>query len=99
MRALRVVIDPPVFDDLAGLVDAGEKLVQALFAISAVAALDVGVLGRLAGIDEIQLDAVIIGPSIQRTPAQFRAVINDQDIGASVTGRLRPPARCVPDLR
>lgn len=32
-------------------------------------------------VDEIQLDAVIICPSVQRPPAQFRAVIDDQDIG------------------
>ena len=46
VRALRVVIDPPVFDDLAGLADAGEPvLVQAFLSISPVEAFDVGVLG------------------------------------------------------
>jgi hypothetical protein len=84
VRALHIVVDPPVFDDLAGLADAGEPvLVQAFLAVSAVETLDVGVLGRFAGIDEIQLDAVIIGPSVKRPPAQFRAVIDDQDIGIS----------------
>jgi hypothetical protein len=82
VRALGIVIDPPVFDDLASLTDAGEPmLVQAFFTVSAVETLNVGVLGRLAGVDEIQLDAVISGPSIQRPRAQFRAVINDQDSG------------------
>lgn len=81
MRALCVVVDPPFLDDFSGLTDAGEPvLVQAFLAISSVETFDIGVLGRFAGIDEIQLHAVIIGPSIQRAPAQFRAVINDQDI-------------------
>ena len=58
-------------------------LVQAFLTVSPVEAFDIGVLGRFAGVDEIELDAVIIGPSIQRPPAQFRAVIDDQDIGVS----------------
>ena len=34
-------------------------------------------------IDEIQLDAMIIGPPVERTPAQFRPVVDDQDIRIS----------------
>ena len=88
VRSLRIVVDPPVFDDLAGFADAGEPmLVQALLSVAAIETLDVGVLRWLARVDEIQLDAVIIGPSIQRSPAQFRAIIDDQDIGvSSLTG-------------
>lgn len=84
MLALRVVIYLPVFDDLEGLADASEPmLIQAFLSVPAIETLNVGVLGRLAGVDEIQLDAVIIDSSIQRPPAQFRAVINDQDIGVT----------------
>ena len=61
--------------------------VQAFFTVSAIETLDVDVLCLLAGIDEIQLEAVIIGTSVKRPTAQFRAVINDQNIGMS---------RCVP---
>jgi hypothetical protein len=83
---------------LTGLKDAGEPaLVQAFLAVSAVEAFDIGVsrvgfggsensVGRCfpdKRIDEIELDAVIISPSIKRAPAQFRAVIHDQDIGVS----------------
>ena len=68
MRAFCVVIDPPAFDDLARLTDAGEPvLVQAFIPETAIETLDVRILGRFARIDEIQLDAVIIGPSIQRS--------------------------------
>ena len=31
-----------------------------------------------AGLDETELDAMIIGPAVERAPAQFRAVIDDQ---------------------
>ena len=75
MRALRVVVDPPFFDDFLGLTDAGEPvLVQALLTVSPVGAFDIGVLGRFAGVDETELHAVIISPSIRRPPPQFRAV-------------------------
>ena len=33
--------------------------------------------------DETELDAMIIGPAVERAPAQFRAVIDDQDVGVS----------------
>ena len=62
-------------------------LVQAFLTVSAIETLDVDVLCLLAGVDEIQLDAVIIGTSVKRPTAQIRAVINDQDIGVQ---------RCVP---
>jgi putative transposase len=67
-----------------GQVIAGEPvLVQAFLAIPAVKAFDTGILGRLPGVDEIRLDAMIIGPAIERAPAQFRAVVDDQEVGVS----------------
>ena len=84
MRALCIVIDPPVFDDLPRFTDAGEPLqVQALFPEAPVETLDVCILGRLAGVDEVELDAFVVGPSLERAAAQFRAIINDQDVGVS----------------
>jgi hypothetical protein len=75
VRALCVVIDPPVFDDLARLTDAGEPvLVEALLPKATVRAFDVRVLDRLARVDEIELDTVVIGPGIKRTTSQFWAV-------------------------
>lgn len=85
MRALCIVVDPPFLDDFLGFTDACEPvLVQAFLAISPVEAFDLGVLGRFAGVDEIKLDAVIISPSIHRVPAQFRSIINDQEIRVSL---------------
>lgn len=75
MRALRVVVDPPFFDDFLGLTYAGEPvLVQAFFTIPPVEAFDIGVLGRFAGVDETELNAVIISPPIEGAPPQFRAI-------------------------
>ena len=88
--ALCIVVVPPIFDDFAGLPDAGELvLVEALLAVPAVEALDVGVLGRLAWVDEAELYPMIIGPSVAHTSAEFRAVVDDQDIRISAPSSRR----------
>ena len=72
MQAFCVVVDPPVFDGSACLADAGEPvLVQALIPETAIEALDVGVLCGFTGIDEIQLNAVVISPGIKGATSQF----------------------------
>jgi len=43
-------------------------------------AFDIGVLYRLAGIDEIELYAMIISPAIKSTASELRAIINGQNI-------------------
>ena len=61
-----IVIDPPVLDDPFCLGQRGEPVqVQAFFAKPAVETFDVGVLGRLARVDEVELHAVIHLPSHQ----------------------------------
>jgi hypothetical protein len=50
-------------------------LVEALIAQTAVEALDVGVLVWLAGFDEMQLDALGIGPCVERSADELRAVV------------------------
>jgi len=54
-------------------------------------AFDVGVLGRFPGVDEIQLHAMIIGPPIERAPAQFRAVARREEGLPIGYGRARSP--------
>jgi len=54
---------------------------------TAIEAFDISILGRLAGVDEIEPHAVIIGPSIQRPAPELRAVINGQNIGISAFPR------------
>jgi len=80
VRALRVVIDPPVLDDLAGLADVGEPmLVQAFLAVSPVETWIQALWVEFGGsensvercfpderVDVIELDAMIIGSSVDR---------------------------------
>jgi hypothetical protein len=57
-----VVVEPPVFDEQLGIVQTREPVsIETLVPTAAVKALDEGVLDRLAGIDELQLDAVMVG--------------------------------------
>jgi hypothetical protein len=46
-----------------------------------------GILGRLARINEVELHAMIMGQAIQRPPAQFGAVIL---LAPSNITRMRP---------
>jgi len=70
VRSLRVVVGPPVLDDFARLADAREPMqVQTFFTEPAIETLDVSVLGRLAGTNEVELDAFVVGPSIKRAAA------------------------------
>src|SRR5918993_685887 len=83
-----VVVDAPSLDDTTGLSEAGEPArVEAFLAEAAVEALDRGVLHRLAGIDEEQLHAVLMGPAVEITTAEFGPVVHDQHVRvAAVAG-------------
>ena len=86
--AFCVVIDPPVFDNLARLADACEPvLVQTLIPKPAIETFDVCILGRLARIDEVQLHTVVVGPGIKSAASKFWAVINNQNVGVSAFPR------------
>ena len=63
MRTNLVVAIEPVGRDLPHLVERIEQVrAQNLFAVGAVEALDVGVLIGLAGLDEAQLDVLLLAP-------------------------------------
>src|SRR5918998_6039514 len=58
-----------------------------ILAEAAVEALDRGILHRLAGIDEEQLHAVLMGPAVEITTAEFGPVVHDQHVRvAAVAG-------------
>ena len=61
-------------------------LVQALVAELAVEALDVGVLRRLAGLDQAQLDAALVGPLVERPARELRPLVGPDRL------RQRPEA-------
>jgi len=56
------------------------RLVQTLIAKLTVEALDVGVLDRLAGPNEAELDPTAIGPGVQRAAGEFRTVVADDHL-------------------
>ena len=62
-----IVVLPPGLHDLARIGQAQEPvLVEAFVAQPAVEALAVGVLDRLARVDEVQRDRVLVRPLLQR---------------------------------
>ena len=77
MRPLRVVFDPPGFDDPPDLRHRDEPvLVQALVPEPAIEALDVGVLVRLAWPDERQLHAGFVSPAVEHLAVELRTMIH-----------------------
>ncbi len=64
--ATSMVVDLPRFDEQLGIGQACEPVdIEALVAKTAVEALDEGILNGLTGIDELQLDLVLVGPLIE----------------------------------
>ena len=71
-----VVLLPPICDLDACIEQIPEPThTQALFSESAVKALHMGVLDRLAGLDVAQVDLPLQGPGQEVTTGQFRAVV------------------------
>src|SRR5712664_2752527 len=79
VRPNRIVVQAPGFDDLARLSQAEEPvLVETLVAEPAVEALDVGILVWLAGLDEVQPDALRVGPRIERAAGELGPIVRDE---------------------
>ena len=71
-----VVIIAPVGQEAPGVGEPQEPvLIQALVPQLPVEAFDVAVLRRLARLDEVQLDAVLVGPLIQRPADELGAIV------------------------
>ena len=83
MRSLGVVILLPGVDDHSGMGETAKPVqIQAFITKLAVEALDVGVLGGLAWLDEVQGDAAYamrVRPCIQHLPGKLRAIV-DRDL-------------------
>ena len=86
MWAVRVVVDPPGFDDASGIIQPIEKmLIEALIAQATVEAFDEGVLGGLAGRDIVPLDLGVLDPFEDRVTGQCGASIRDYHLWFSST--------------
>src|SRR5215472_14484425 len=85
VRALAVVLDAPELDLCPGAVERWEvRLGEALVAEAPVEALDVTVLRRLAGLDEVDLHAVLERPAVQRGRDEFGTVVDAKCLGHAV---------------
>src|SRR5678815_2495863 len=81
-RAVRpqlVVLRPPGCDSTLGVLEVDEPIhIEALAAHLVVEALDVGVLHRLSGVDEMDPHAVLAGPRIDLASSELRSVVHHQ---------------------
>ena len=76
MRAFPIVLDAPVFDLAARVVERNEDVfIQAFLAQARIEALDVGVLDRFARFDELRPYITFVGPLVERPAAQLGTVI------------------------
>src|SRR6266446_7761259 len=79
VRPNRIVVQAPGFDDLACVSQAEEPvLVETLVAEPAVETLDVGILIRLARLDEVQPDALGVGPCIEGPADELGSIVRDE---------------------
>lgn len=76
MRTLLIVVQAPVTDFLPGVSKIPEPMfIQALILEFSVKALDVSVLHRPPGRDQLQLNAMMVSPLIQCSASKFRPLI------------------------
>jgi hypothetical protein len=76
MGAFLIVLDAPLFDLAARIVERNEDVfIQAFLAQARIEALDVGVLDRLARFDKLQPYAMFVGPLVERSAAQLGTVV------------------------
>lgn len=82
MRAIFVVIDEPTFSDCLDLLKVGEQMCIELFgAVSAIEALDKGVLIRLSRLDIADRNALGHGPFGKGVGDHLRAVVQAYGVG------------------
>lgn len=86
MRTALVVVAPPSFDLLPGVVKRLEPVeVQALLAQRPVG-LDEGVVGRLAGTAEVDTGVVMVRPEIHELPGELCAVVGKKIFRGAAPG-------------
>src|SRR4030043_1986707 len=77
MRSALIIVYPPSFDNIPGIFQANEPVfIKTLISQPADEALGKSVLYRLPRSDEVQLNAIAIGPLIKATTGEFRPVVH-----------------------
>ena len=81
VRTDGIVVVPPRLHNVTGCGQAREPvLVETLVPKAPVEALDVGVLHRLARINEVQTHPVLVGPGIHRPPRELWPIVDHDQI-------------------
>jgi hypothetical protein len=75
-------MDPPLLDDAPGIGEIEKPvLVQTAVPESAIERLHEGILGRLAGLDEVLLDLILLAPEKHRLAGHLGPVVEHQGLG------------------
>ena len=90
MRTALIVIDSPLPDHGSCMTQGMEPMfVQAFVPEFPIDALDKGILGRFSGLDQLELNTVLIGPLIKGFSCEFRPLISTDGLGITAkAGRL-----------
>ena len=84
MWSFCIVIGPPSLGNFLGFLDVHKPVVvQALVSELSVEGFNERVLDGLAGIDEMQVDSVLLSPLLCVLAPEFRSVVNDNFAGLS----------------
>jgi hypothetical protein len=87
MRPLGVVLLLPGVDNRSCLRQAPEPVqIQTLIPKLAVEALDMAILCRFPWLDEVECDAIGVGPGVQRPSGELRAVVDGDLLGRAIIG-------------
>ena len=95
VRPMLVVISAPGGDQDTSLRQARKPvIIQALVPEAPVEALDEGVLSGFAGLDQLELNAVLAGPLVQCLASKFRSLVGSNGLGIAPE-----PSRLIKDSR
>ena len=81
MRSYGVVVPAPSVEDAPGILDGKPVFVEALIAELAIEALDVRVLGRFSGSDEVDTHSVLVGSLVEGLACELGPVVYQQGLG------------------
>jgi hypothetical protein len=88
VRPALVVEAAPRFDLGPGVGKRQEPVcVEALVAQATVERFDEGIVGRLAGPGEVERDAILVGPAVERLRDELGAIIHPDALGRTAGGR------------
>ena len=88
MRTLLTVVQAPIADLLPGVCEISEPVfIQTLIPEFSVKALDVTILHRLSGLNQLQFNAMTVGPLIECFASEFRPLVGSNGFRVASEGR------------